>query len=69
MINSVGVLLRFLPTYSPYLTPIEEMFAEVKGYFKANDAVVQATTPETILTMAFCSVTKENCRAYVQHAG
>jgi len=45
------------------------MFAEVKGYLKANDAVVQATTPETILTMAFCNVTKENCRAYVQHAG
>lgn len=70
MINSVGALLRFLPPYSPDLTPIEEMFAEVKGYLKANDAVVQATTtPETILTMAFCSVSKENCRAYVRHAG
>ena len=59
MINSVGALLCFLPPYSPDLTPIEK-FAEVKGYLKANDAVVQATTPaETILTMAFCSVTKE----------
>ena len=37
--------------------PIEELFAEVKGYLKANDAVVKATTTlETIVHMAFCSV-------------
>ena len=70
MINGIGALLRFLPPYSPDLTPIEELFAEVKGYLKANDAVVKATTiPETIIHMAFCSVTKENCSAYIHHAG
>ena len=70
MINGVGALVRFLPPYSPDLTPVEEMFAEVKGYLKANDALVKATTtPETIITMAFCSVTKENCCAYIHHAG
>ena len=33
MINGVGALLCFLPPYSPDLTPIEELFAEVKGYY------------------------------------
>ena len=40
-INGVGTLLRLIPPYSPDLTPIEELFAEVKGYLKANDAVVK----------------------------
>ena len=53
-INGVGTLLRLIPPYSPDLTPIEELFAEVKGYLKANDAVVKATTtPRTIMHMAF----------------
>ena len=42
----------------------------VAKFLKANDAVVKATTiPETIIHMAFCSVTKENCSAYIHHAG
>jgi len=42
----------------------------VKGNLKANDAVVKAkTTPETFIHIAFCSVTKENCGAYIHHTG
>ena len=52
MINGAGTLLHFLPPYSTDLTPIQELFAKVKGYLKANDAVVKATTiPETIIHM------------------
>lgn len=69
-INGVGALMRFLPAYSPDLNPIEEMFAEVKGYLRANDAALKATTsPDTLITMAFCNVQKDNCCSYIYHAG
>ena len=59
-ISGVGTLVRFLPPYSPDQTPIEELFAEVKGYLKANDAVLKATSsPAMLITMAFGSVTKD----------
>lgn len=69
-ISAVGAIVRFLPPYSPDLTPIEELFAEVKGYLKANDAVLKATSsPTMLITMAFSSVTKDNCSGYIHHAG
>lgn len=70
IINGVGALLRFLPMYSPDLNPIEEVFAEVKGFLTANDGVLRATkSPKTLITMAFCSVKKENYISYINHAG
>ena len=70
IINGVGALLRFLPVYSPDLNPIEEVFAEVKGFLTANDGVLRVTkSPQTLITMAFCSIRKENCISYVNHAG
>lgn len=70
LINEVGALLRFLPAYSPDLNPIEEVFAEVKGYLKANDGVFKATSsPKTLINLAFSSVPKDNCVSYIQHSG
>ena len=60
LINEVGALVRFLPAYSPDLNPIE-VFAEVKGYMKANDGVFKATlSPKTFIHLAFSSVPKDN---------
>ena len=42
LISEVGALLRFLPAYSPDLNPIEEVFAEAKGYLKANDGATSS---------------------------
>lgn len=69
-IESVGAILRFLPPYSPDMNPIEEVFSEVKQYIQANDLVYQAaTSPEQIILSAFLSVSKQNCNAYINHAG
>ena len=69
-ITRVGALVRFLPPYSPDMNPIEEVFAEVKQYLKANDSLYQATTsPKQLILGAFLSVSKENCNAYIHHAG
>ena len=36
MCDDAGVLLEFLPPYSPDLNPIEEAFAEMKAWVKKN---------------------------------
>ena len=68
IINGVGALLRFLPVYSPDLHPIEEVFAKVKEFLTANDGVLRVTkSPQTLITMAFCSIRKEICISYTVH--
>ena len=47
-IESVGVLIHFLPPYSPDLNPLEETFAKVKAYLKTNEAAIQASTHEQL---------------------
>ena len=37
-----GVIIRFLPPYSPDLNPIEEVFSKVKHYSRQNDVVLQS---------------------------
>ena len=69
-IESVGAIISFLPPYSPDMNPIEEVFSEVKQYIQANGMVYQAaTSPEQIILSAFLSVSKQNCNAYINHAG
>ena len=68
MIHSAGALLRFLPPYSPDLNPIEYTFSKVKSFVNANDSVFQFS-PRTIVSMAFNTVTQEDCFNYVQLCG
>ena len=70
MILSTGALLRFLPPYSPDLNPIEFVFSKVKSFVKANDSVFHFTfSPRTIVSMAFNTVTQEDCMHYIRHCG
>ena len=70
MINSVGALIRFLPPYSPDLNPIELVFSKVKSFIKANYLVVQSTSiPRVVVSMAFNTITQEDCVHYIQHSG
>ena len=62
--NQAGARLLFLPSYSPDLNPIEEVFSQVKAIMKKNDALFQVTTmPRVLLTMAFGMVTKDHCHS------
>ena len=70
MIHGVGALVRFLPPYSPDLDPIEEAFSKVKSFLKANDTVYLSTTSaRTLVSMAFNTVTPEDCIGFVSHCG
>ena len=68
-INSVGALVRFLPPYSPDFNPIESVFGEVKQYLQSNDLLHTSLSMNSILLMAFNSVSQENCKSYIEHAG
>ena len=69
-IQQTGALVRFLPPYSPDLNPIEEVFAKVKSYLKANEVAYDVTSsPNLFITMGFCTVSSDDCIGYIQHAG
>ena len=68
MIHSTGALLRFLPPYSPDLNPIELVFSKVKAFVKANELVFQYL-PRITVSMAFNTVTQQDCLHYMQHSG
>ena len=68
LIYSTGAIVRFLLVYSPDLNPIEYAFS--KSFLKANSTVYHSTqSPRTIVTMAFCTVTQEDCINYIRHTG
>ena len=70
VVDIISSLIRFLPPYSPDLNPIEHVFSQVKAFLRANDSVYLSThSPRTVVLMAFCSVTKDNCINYIKHSG
>ena len=70
LLSGVGVLVKFLPPYSPDINPIEEVFAEVKHYLQANNQTFDSTTTSTMIILeAFDSISTVNCQHYIKHAG
>ena len=68
-IQESGAIIRFLPPYSPDLNPIEEVFSKVKNFLKRNEVAYDATSsPRLVVSMAFNSVTVEDCVGYIMHA-
>ena len=41
MCDNAGVLLKYLPPYSPDFNPIEEAFAELKAWIKRNNELAE----------------------------
>ena len=71
-LQSIGVLVHYLPPYSPDLNPIEKAFSKVKADLKANDCAIQASTDnalEDFIFSAFCTITKEDCYQWFKHSG
>ena len=70
LFRQMGILLLFLPPYSPDLNPAEEMFSFVKNYLRKHDNLLQiVTNPTDIIHSAFDSITSEHCTAWVRHSG
>ena len=70
IITSVGARLHFLPPYNPDLMPLEEVFAKVKRCLTEHDTLYKVTSsPETLVKIAFSTVTCQDCTNYIKHAG
>jgi transposase len=68
LLDGSGVPYRYLPSYSPDLSPIEPAWAQVKAELRR----VAARTPEELhraLGPALDRVSAENARAYFRHCG
>lgn len=70
LVNSVGALLLYLPSYSPDLNPIEEAFSAAKSFLKANEEIVSTSKDiEHILLTAFGNVTPRDCIGWYRDSG
>lgn len=73
LLDACGILLIFLPPYSPDYNPCEEMFSYVKYYLKDHDELLRYSTSiqvfRQILNAAFLSVTDSQCKQWIAHAG
>lgn len=67
LLEGLGLIVYFLPPYSPDYNPIEELFAKVKSILKANEHIMENF--ETLLLSAFSVVTPTDCKGWIRHAG
>ena len=58
--------LVYLPPYSPFLNPIEEVFSKWKGRVKALNCRNEDDLYAKIHSSSTC-ITQENCEAYYRH--
>ena len=61
-----GILLIFLPPYSPDLNPIELAFGYVKGYLKDLLGIMPH---KDIVRAAFESITQQQCKGWIEKCG
>ena len=67
MIEQVGVVVHFLPTYSLDLNPIEEAFSKVESKLKHVEKTMGIDDIETLALAAFSSITQEDCLGWISH--
>ena len=69
-LQDAGILVIYLPPYSPDLNPIEEAFSYIKYYLKDHDELLQVVTqPTAIIQAAFDSITAKQCKGWIKHSG
>ena len=64
---TAGILLIFLPPYSPDMNPIELAFGYIKGYLKEHQDLL-GITPHKDVQAAFDSITTQ-CKEWIAKCG
>lgn len=67
-VEAAGAEIRFLPSYSPDLNPIEKMWSKVKGLLRKLEARTQEKLDEAI-SIAFSKVTAEDAAGWFTSCG
>ena len=68
LIEQRGAELRFLPSYSPDLNPIEEAFSKIKGVLRKAAARTKEALIEAI-AQALSAVTPRDAKGWFKHCG
>ena len=70
LLQQVGILVLYLPPYSPDLNPPEEAFKFVKSYLKKHDLLLQSGAPlPVVVQAAFNAITTEQCSSWITDSG
>ena len=70
LFDAVGIVVLFLPPYSPDYNPIEQTFSYVKYYLKQHDDLIQTIgNPEVVVRAAFTSITPSHCKGWIDNCG
>ena len=65
LIYNSGVIICYLPPYSPDFNYIEEAFDQVKHDLRQNNVILQtAADPVPLIWNAFLQITADNCWGY-----
>ena len=69
LLQQIGVLIQWLPPYSPDFNPLEEAFSKVKLMMKAMEAEMQANEDiDTVVYSAFSCITSQDCLQWVKNS-
>ncbi len=70
LFHSAGIVVIFLPPYSPDFNPIEASFGYVKSYLRQHDELLQAVdNPIPIIKAAFDSITSAHAHSWIGYSG
>ncbi|KAF8238355.1 hypothetical protein L208DRAFT_1355350 [Tricholoma matsutake] len=70
ILNDAGVMLLYLPPYSPDLSPIEESFSTWKAHLRRHGTIMRgAEDPILVLLEACGCIAAEMATAWFEHAG
>ena len=66
LLEDAGILLIYLPPYSPDLCPIEEAFGYLKSYLKEHEDIMDVfSNPAILLQSAFNGITSKQCQGWI----
>ena len=68
-LREVGILVRYLPPYSPDFNPCEESFSFVKAFLKDHEELMDLVDPSTLIQAAFENITVHHCNAWISDCG
>jgi len=68
-LREVGILVRYLPPYSPDFNPCEESFSFVKAFLKDHEELMDLVDPSTLIQAAFDNITVHHCNAWISDCG
>ena len=66
---AVGILVFFLPPYSPDYNPIEEAFGFLKSYLRHHDELLQCLPDPTTVIREGLNNIKEHCNNWITYSG